>query len=88
MKQLISILMVLMMITGCACAEGSIIGGADGPTAIYVRPSDDPVYGSLTITLPGNAQQAMNGPPLYWAEIPWKLTKPKAAMPLSQMRRE
>ncbi len=44
-----------MMITGCACAEGSIIGGADGPTAIYVGPSDDPVYGSLTITLPGNA---------------------------------
>lgn len=40
MKRIISLILALLLLCSCAMAE-AIIGGSDGPTAIFVAPADD-----------------------------------------------
>ena len=57
MKKLISILAALSLLVSCAAAEETdnmIIGGADGPTSIFLTEVAEPAFGSVTLSFDAN----------------------------------
>ena len=57
MKKLISILAALSLLVSCAVAEETdnmIIGGADGPTSIFLTEASEPAFGSVTLSFDAN----------------------------------
>lgn len=52
MKKLVLVMAALTMLMTCAVAEDTghtFIGGADGPTAIYLSVTSEPSFGSVTL---------------------------------------
>lgn len=57
MKQLVLTMAALIMLLTCAVAEDTghtILGGADGPTAIYLSETSEPSFGSVTLSFDAN----------------------------------
>lgn len=57
MQKLALIMAALMMLVTRAVTEDAdhtIIGGADGPTAIYLKKTSEPAFGSITLSFDAN----------------------------------